>query len=147
MRPYRDSRLTYIVLGLFFLVVLGYAYYAAQGILFGPLISVVSEVEETREPFILVQGQADRIASLSMNGRTISVTEAGVFEEPYLLAPGYNRIVLDAVDLYGRKSNQVIEIIYTGTPFKPIEESSALPIEETSFTNEISASSSETIVQ
>ncbi len=113
MLPYRDNRLTYIALGAFFLIVLGYAYYAAQGILFGPSISITSEVSEVRDPFVLIKGQANRISSLSMNGRVISVTEAGAFEEPYLLAPGYNRIVLDAQDGYGRKQSAVVEIIYT----------------------------------
>lgn len=113
MLPCRDNRLTYIALGAFFLIVLGYAYYAAQGILFGPSISIMSEVGEVRDPFVLIKGRADRISSLSMNGKAISVTETGAFEEPYLLAPGYNRIVLDAQDKYGRRRSAAVEIIYT----------------------------------
>src|SRR3990167_5254127 len=113
MLPYRDSRLTYIALGVFFLIVLGYAYYEARGLLFGPSITVSSSVTEVREPFIMIRGQADRISSLSMNGKTIPVTEDGAFEEPYLLSAGYNRIVLDASDKYGRTRRQAIEIVYT----------------------------------
>lgn len=113
MLPYRDSRLTYIALGIFLLIVLGYAYYEARGLLFGPSITVNSKIIEVHDPFVTIKGQADRIASLSMNGKTIPVTENGVFEEPYLLSPGYNRIVLDATDKYGRTRRQAIEIIYT----------------------------------
>ncbi len=113
MLPYRDSRLTYIALGVFFLIVLGYAYYEARGLLFGPSITVNSTITEVHEPFVTIQGRADRIASLSMNGKAISVTENGSFEEPYLLSPGYNRIVLDASDKYGRTRRQAIEIVYT----------------------------------
>ncbi len=113
MLPYRDNRLTYIALGIFFLIVLGYAYYEARGLLFGPAISVRSEVNETHEPFVTIKGQADRIASLSMNGKIIPVTEDGVFGEPYLLSPGYNRIVLDASDKYGRTRRRAVEIVYT----------------------------------
>ncbi len=113
MLPYRDSRLTYIALGVFFLIVVGYAYYEAQGVLFGPSIKVTSQVSEVQEPFVMIRGQAERIASLSMNGKPISVTEEGIFEEPYLLAPGYNRIVLEAKDKYGRRRSAEIEIIYT----------------------------------
>jgi len=113
MLPYRDSRLTYIALGIFFLIVIGYAYFEARGLLFGPSITVSSNITEVREPFIVIRGQADRISSLSMNGKTISVTEEGAFEEPYLLSAGYNRIVLDAVDKYGRSRRQAIEIVYT----------------------------------
>ena len=113
MRPSHDSRLTYIILGFFFLAVLGYALYEAQGILFGPSISVVSQHAEVGEPYTLIKGQADRIVSLTMNGKPIPVTESGAFEEPFLLAPWYNMIVLDAVDRYGRKSSKEVEIIYT----------------------------------
>ena len=113
MLPYRDSRLTYIALGIFFLIVIGYAYYEARGLLFGPSITVSSNITEVREPFIVIRGRADRISSLSMNGKTIPVTEDGAFEEPYILSAGYNRIVLDAVDKYGRSRRQAIEIVYT----------------------------------
>ncbi len=112
MLPYRDSRITQVALGIFFLIVIGYAYFEARGILYGPSISVTSQVTEVHDPLIMVQGQAEHIASLSMNGKQISVTENGAFEEPYLLAPGDNRIVLDARDTYGRSREQVIEVVY-----------------------------------
>ncbi len=113
MLPYRDSKLTKIILVIFFLLVVGYAYFEAQGFLFGPAITVTSKVTEVHDPFITIQGRADRIASLSMNGKQISVTENGSFSAPYLLAEGDNRIVLDASDKYGRSRRQVIEIVYT----------------------------------
>lgn len=113
MLPYRDSRLTKIALGVFFLLVIGYAYFEAQGILFGPSISIPTNSIEVHDPFIIIKGQADRISSLSMNGKEIQVTESGAFEEPYLLAEGLNRIVLDAKDKYGRTSRKVIEVVYT----------------------------------
>ncbi len=119
MLPYRDSRLTYIALGIFFLIVIGYAYFEARGVLFGPSISTALQETEVHEPFIMIKGQADRIASLLMNGKAISVTETGTFEEPYLLAPGYNRVVLDARDKYGRSRSKVIEIVYTPTTTNP----------------------------
>lgn len=116
MLPYRDSRLTYIALGIFFLIVLCYAYFEARGLLFGPSIIISSNSTEVDEPFVTIQGHADRIASLSMNGKTIPVTETGEFEEPYLLSLGYNRIVFDASDKYGRTRRQAIEIVYTPKP-------------------------------
>lgn len=116
MLPYRDSRLTYIALGIFFLIVLCYAFFEARGLLFGPAITVTSQVTEVHDPFVVIKGQADRISSLSMNGKTIPVTENGAFEEPYLLARGYNRIVLDARDKYGRSRSRAIEIVYTPLP-------------------------------
>ncbi len=121
MLPYRDSRLTYIALGIFFLIIVGYAYFEARGMLYGPRITVTSQVTEVHEPFVTIKGRADRISALTMNGGTVPVTEDGVFEEPYLLAEGYNRIVLDASDKYGRSKRQVIEIVYTPSPSKTSE--------------------------
>ena len=119
MLPYRDSRITKIALVLFFLVVAGYAYYEARGILFGPQIEVAAGITEVHDPFIIIKGQADRISSLSMNGKEISVTEDGIFEEPYLLSPGLNRVILDAADKYGRSRQAIIQIVYTPTSTPP----------------------------
>ena len=115
MLPYRDSRLTQIALAVFFVIIIGYAYYEGRGLLYGPRINVSSQIQEVHDPFVRVKGTADRIASLAMNGKQIKVTEAGAFDEPYLLAPGVNRILLDAKDKYGRSRQQVIQIVYTPT--------------------------------
>ncbi len=115
MLPYRDSRFTLIALVVFFLIAGGYAFYEARGMLFGPTIDVPAGVSEVHDPYVVIQGQANRISSLSMNGQPITVSEDGVFSQPYLLAPGYNRIILDAKDQYGRSRQRVIEIVYTST--------------------------------
>lgn len=115
MLPYRDSRFMRLGLLAFFLILAAYAYYEAHGVLEGPVITISGRAMETSQPLIRIQGKAERIASLSMNGTAISVSENGEFDEPYLLAPGYNRIVLDARDKYGKTSERVIEIIYRST--------------------------------
>ncbi len=115
MLPYRDGRITRIVLVLFFVLIVGYAYFEARGVLYGPNIQVNSDVQQVSDPFISIQGKAERIADLSMNGRPISVTEDGAFDEPYLLAPGLNRIMLDATDRYGRTTQQIVEVVYSPT--------------------------------
>lgn len=115
MLPYRDSRITRIVLCAFFLLVIIYAYYEARGLLYGPSINIPSEITVSKDPFVTISGTAERIAELSMDGKPVPVTESGVFEEPYLLATGYNRIVLQARDKYGRTRERIIEIIYQPT--------------------------------
>lgn len=125
MLPYRDSRITKIALIVFFLLIIGYAYFEARGVLYGPRISVPTEVIQSSDPFVAIQGKAERIAELSMNGRPISVTEDGAFNEPYLLAPGLNRIMLDATDRYGRTSQEVVQIVYTPNPATPRQKETA----------------------
>jgi hypothetical protein len=113
MLPYSDSRVTKFVLAVFFLIILGYAYFEARGILFGPSIDVTSNVEQVSDPYIEIKGSTAHIAQLSMDGASVPVTESGAFDVPYVLAPGYNRIVLDAKDKYGKSTERVIEIVYT----------------------------------
>lgn len=123
MLPYRESRFTKTILTAFFLIVLGYAYFEGRGLLYGPTISVESRVMEVDKPFITIEGTARRIASLSMNGHTIPVTEDGAFSEPYLLTPGYNKITLTASDRYNKSTERVIEIVYT-----PVQTSTSSPM-------------------
>ena len=113
MLPYHDSRLTRIILIVFFVALAGYAYYEVRGLLSGPVIEIDNRIMEVSEQFITIEGKAERISSLSMNGKTIPVTEDGAFSEGYVLVEGYNRIVLEARDRYGNATDREIEIIYT----------------------------------
>ena len=115
MRPQSDSKWSRIMLVIFFILILGYGYFELQGLLFGPIISVPTEIIISHEEFALVAGKADRIVSLAMNGKEITVTEDGDFSEPYLLARGDNRIIFDAKDKYGNLTSRMVEIVYTPT--------------------------------
>lgn len=112
MLPYRDSRFIKIGLIVFFILVLLYAYFEARGLLLGPTIEVSPRVLETTSAYIKIHGTAERIASLTMNGKAIAVTEGGSFDEPFVLVSGYNRIVLTAADKYGKTAERVIEVVY-----------------------------------
>ena len=112
MLPYRDSHVIRIVLGLFFVLLIAYAAYESRGLLYGPVIFVPEETLTAYEPHTLIRGKAERITELRLNGKTISVTESGEFEEPYLLAPGLNRLILEARDARGRRTQKMLDIIY-----------------------------------
>ncbi|MEK7098641.1 MAG: hypothetical protein AAB908_01950 [Patescibacteria group bacterium] len=116
MLPYRDSKIMRIALALFFILLLGYAIYEAQGLLFGPTIDVPHGSITVTDPFTTVKGRAERISELRLNGKAIPVTENGGFEEPFLLAPGSNRLVLEARDARGRTTRKVLDIIYNPAP-------------------------------
>jgi hypothetical protein len=116
MLPYRDSTVTRVAIAAFFVLALVYGYFELRGILYGPNIEVPSSVMEVHDSLVSIRGSAQRIAELRMNGKQIPVTEDGAFNEPYVLLPGYNRIVLEARDAYGRARERIIEIIYTPLP-------------------------------
>lgn len=115
MLPY-NSWVSRIAFGLFFVFLIGYGYFEVRALLYGPQITVPDVVEPVHESFVRIQGMALHIASLEMNGRPITVTVSGEFNEPYLLAPGTNRIVLDAKDKYGNSTRKVLQVVYV--PFK-----------------------------
>lgn len=111
MRANPEGRLTKLLLVCFFALVIGYAYFEGRGALYGPSISVEELPAATAERLVTIRGSAQRISSLSMNGSAVPVTEAGDFSERYVLAPGYNRIVLEAGDRYGKSTVREIEIV------------------------------------
>lgn len=117
----RDSRFVRIALWVFFVLALLYALYEARGMVRGPDITVPEDIVFSDTEFITIQGKAERISELRMNGERISVTEEGFFAEPYVLAHGANRVVLEAQDARGRETMQVMEIVYMGdtTPISP----------------------------
>ena len=127
MLPYRDSRLIRLGLTAFFIVVVGYAYFEGRALLYGPSIEISPRVMEVSDAYITISGVARRIASLSLNGTPISVTEEGVFEEGYVLSLGYNELVLDARDKYGKTTKRTIEIIYQPTETIPENPSPETP--------------------
>jgi hypothetical protein len=125
MLPYRDSVVTRIALVAFFVLVLTYGYFEVQGLLFGPRISVSSHALEVHESTVAIRGFAERISELRMNGKAIPVTEDGAFDEVLVVAPGYNRVVLEASDTYGRARKQIVEIVYTPLPSEGAPEAGA----------------------
>lgn len=136
MLPYSNNRIAAIAILIFFLAVLGYAYFEARNVLYGPKIVVATPADaplSVSESLVHIRGSAKNIAELRMNGNPVTVTEEGAFDEALLLAPGYNKVVLTANDKFGRSTTQTLEILFTGTT-TPIRESSTSTTESTNNT-------------
>lgn len=133
MLPYRDSRITILSLLVFFVALIAYAYFEASGALLGPAIELESVPQSVASPLVALKGQASTIAELRINGNSVPVTEDGAFEEPYLLAPGFNRIVFEARDQYGRTAEEIISIRYVPS----VEVQIASSVEEATSTPEV----------
>ena len=114
-----ESRFVRIALIAFFILAILYALYEARGALSGPVIDVPNTTVTAENEFITIQGQAERISELRMNGERIPVTEEGLFAEPYVLALGVNYIVLEARDARGRTTTETIKIVYMGEMTSP----------------------------
>jgi hypothetical protein len=130
MLPYRDSRITKIVLVVFFIIVVLYAYYEGRGLIYGPSIVITTDLTTVNDQFVMIRGQAERISSLSINGKEIPVTENGAFAQPYVLAEGSNRIVFEAHDKYGRTQQKIANIVYIpSTPSTPTAAATTTPLQ------------------
>ncbi len=128
----RDSKLIRFSLFAFFALLGGYALYEGWGLLSGPAIDVPHTAMTVSKPYLLVKGTAKRITELHLNGATVPVTEEGVFEEPYLLAAGSNRLVLEARDARGRTDRTELDIAYV--PESPSPRQSPPPTSATTTT-------------
>lgn len=113
MKHCRESKISILAFSLFFVALVGYASYEARGVLRGPQIVVEHSVLETHEPSVSIKGTTQHIASLSMNGTPVPVTENGAFDQMYIASKGYNRVLLHAKDKYGHTTDKTVEIVYT----------------------------------
>lgn len=111
MLPY-STKLSRVAIGLFFVLAIGYGVFEAKGIILGPQISIADTPTVVATQFVRIQGSATHIASLSMNGAAIPVTETGGFDEPFLLAKGENRILFEAKDKYGNTTKKTVILVY-----------------------------------
>lgn len=128
MLPYRDSTFTIALLAVFFAIIGVYAFFEARNALYGPRIELAGKYTTTDERVLSIRGEARNIAELRINGNPTPVTETGAFDEKHILAPGYNRIVLQARDTYGRVREEVLEVFYT--PNTPPGEPGNEPVSE-----------------
>lgn len=103
----------YAIGGIFVALIFGYALFRSWDLLVGPELIIKSPTngEVSKNGIIQVTGEAERIASLYLNGRQIFTDEAGAFKETLLLLPGYNIIVVEAKDKFGRQAAERLALI------------------------------------
>jgi len=116
MTRYRTSlviKVIAIVLSL--LAVVSYILFNSRIFIAGPKIDIKSPengalIEDSA--LIHVEGQAQNIAYLWFNSRSIYTDENGNFKESLLLHPGYNIIQISAKDKFNRKTTETLEVVY-----------------------------------
>lgn len=103
----------WLVIGVVILAIGGYALARSWDLIAGPSIHLFSPAADgpITEPLIILTGEVKRISSLSLNGRQIFTREDGTFREALLLLPGYNIIVLEAKDRFGRRAVKRLTLI------------------------------------
>ena len=112
------SRISKYLFAVFIIVVLVYAYFEAQNLLFGPKITLASEggAITVRNELIDISGTVENVSSISLDGRPVVIRDTGEFTERILLAEGINTFTFIAADRFGRKRSEVLHVVYIPPP-------------------------------
>jgi hypothetical protein len=102
-----------------FLFILVYAVFRSSNLIFGVKIknvdingSPLQSGATVTNNVLKVTGVAQNAVDLTLDGREISVDQAGNFSETVALLSGYNIISLRAVDKFGKTDEKDYQLIY-----------------------------------
>jgi hypothetical protein len=111
-RGFLDARVLFAVFSLFIVVILGFAFSRAQGILQGPKIVLHEEklYQSITDGFITLEGRVYRNAHFEINGRTVAPEQNGNFSERLYLSSGHTIMTIRARDRFQRSTEEIIPI-------------------------------------
>ncbi len=94
-------------------IILGYGLFQAQKYIEGPIITIYSPQNGATytSPLIEVNGRAQNVAYLALDGRQIFTDTSGRFSEKLLLSPGYTILTLRGQDEFGKIISKQIELV------------------------------------
>ena len=107
------SKLKIIIVFVFFILIIIYALFVSRDLIFGVKIrntSIIDGITVT-DSVMKVTGTAKNAIKLVLDGREISVDQAGNFNETIALLPGYNIINIRAQDKFGYVDEKNYQII------------------------------------
>ena len=98
----------------FFVLLAIYALFQARFLILGPLVYIdrPANGELASENVIMVEGRAQNIAYISMNGRPIFIDSDGKWSEKYVVSNGVNIIKIEAKDRFGRRTEKEVTVVY-----------------------------------
>ena len=98
---------------LFGLIIIGYGLFQGKKYIIGPVITIYSPQNGAayNTPLIQVDGRVQNVSFLKLDGRQIFTDTKGRFSEKLLLSSGYNILVLDAQDKFGKTVSKKLELI------------------------------------
>jgi hypothetical protein len=98
---------------IFFVLLLVYAFFRSRDLILGVKIKNVSLKEGAYQEQVLnVAGNAKNAIKLSLNGRSITMNQAGDWNEAIALLPGYNVVSIKAEDKFGYVDEKNYKLMY-----------------------------------
>ncbi len=100
-------------ISLFACIILGYGLFQAHKYIEGPVLTIYSPQNGAvfNSPLIQIDGKAENVAYLRLNGRQIYTDTVGRFSEKLLLSPGYTILTLDARDKFGKLVSKQLQLV------------------------------------
>jgi len=101
------------IFAVFFLFILGYGFFRSYDLVFGIKIKNVNIADGSTYATSIfeVSGNAKNAVNLTLNGRNVSINQAGDFNETIALLPGYNVVGIKAVDKFGYSDEKNYQLI------------------------------------
>ncbi|MCA9363720.1 hypothetical protein KC727_00690 [Candidatus Kaiserbacteria bacterium] len=91
-----------------------YFLFQARIFMDGPEITLINEPDTLQHSqTVTLEGVAQNIVSLTLNGNTLSTDEEGRFSRALILPEGYTVVTLTAKDRYGRYTSLEREFVYS----------------------------------
>ncbi|MEX1028073.1 MAG: hypothetical protein WD049_08740 [Candidatus Paceibacterota bacterium] len=112
----RGQRALKIATGVIVLCLLaGYGAFQARHMISGPVVAIQSPHNGAtiHTSLVTIEGTTANISAIRLNDRAIYINEQGAFEEPVVLARGYNVITISATDRFGREVTDTVEVVHT----------------------------------
>ena len=99
---------------IFFLLIFVYAFFRSHDLIVGVKIKNVNIVdgEKVASNVLRVTGNAKNATNITLNGREISVDQAGNFDETIALFSGYNVVSIRAKDKFGDVDEKNYKLMY-----------------------------------
>jgi hypothetical protein len=97
------------------LLIVIYAIFRSLNYIHGPVIEIFQPLDGSAiaSTTATIIGRADRVNSLTMNGKTIFIDESGNFKETLVMFPGINIITFSAHDQFGRTVHRQLQLVGT----------------------------------
>jgi len=81
--------------------------------LYGPQIHLpAGEITTVSDELIEIRGTVKNVVEITLDGRLIFIDSDGNFVEKLLLADGLNSFSFKAKDKFGRKTSEVLNVVY-----------------------------------
>ena len=95
------------------LFLVSYSLFAARGIIQNPRITIESPQNGAfiKTPTVSIRGNTNSLSSLTINGSVVPLHENNTFSNVIVLKEGYNIVVFEAEDRFGRKAFETLELM------------------------------------